>query len=215
MRGRCVRASLFWGRSGRETEQQIKAPQIEAPAQDVHFTSPSPSRRRETPQRNPFAAARDVVSSITKDSIKDVFLTRTPQGPAIIADCEDQATGVRRVYAIEARGGARYKLAAQAPLDTVAFRGADWVSEMLDVDGDGYGEVLYTGSSAEGEMVGGRRLVLYVARAHKFYILRIEPNAGYGTGTLRVLWSPNAMKPAAARFRSVLERRARSLIASL
>lgn len=206
---------LFWGRSGQGAEQ---LPPVNARLEALALNSlpakhsPPGAPQQTLLKQESLAAARDVVASFTKNPIKDLFLTRTPKGSAIVANCQNNFTGARHVYAIEPRG-AQYKLAARAPLDTVAFRANEWIAEMFDADGDGYGEVLYSGTSAEGEAVGGRRLVLYVARAHKFYIMRIEPTTG--DGALRVLWSPNAMKPAAAPFRSLLERRARSLIAAL
>ncbi|MEJ7713195.1 MAG: hypothetical protein WKF84_25965 [Pyrinomonadaceae bacterium] len=177
---------LFWGLSGRGAEQR----------ESIRSGQQTNALTQKDQVTLSVETARKIVSSLTADSVKDVRLTRTAKGQVIIADCENAETGLHRVYAIERRGE-QFKLSAQAPLDTLAFRGAAWFSELIDADGDGYGEVLYTGTSIEGEAVGGRRLMLYTARTRKFYILKIEPLTG-DNGALRVVWSPNAMKPAAA-----------------
>jgi hypothetical protein len=111
---------------------------------------------------------------------------------------------------MERRGG-RYRVMSRAPLDKPDFRGAMWVAETRDIDGDGYDEVICTGTNARGR-VADYRLVLYVPRTRKTYAMRIEA-APQGSKRLRATFSPNAMKPEAAVFRSALQQRARLVVA--
>lgn len=223
---------LFWGRSGRGAEQQqsvaaalraaqgapvstTTAPSAIANTSDARLNTSSPSLlpTRITPLA--IEEARDIASMITGGVVEDVRVLRIPTGPVVLATHIDTSTGSNHVYAMERHGASgQFHITANAPLDTIAFHSANWTSEVSDVDNDGYNEVIYKGTDMDGEANGGRRLVLYVPRAHKFYILRVEPHLKH-SNNLRVLWSPNALTKGAAAFRSALEQRARTSIATL
>jgi hypothetical protein len=128
--------------------------------------------------------------------------------PAIISIHDEHRAGTTHLFMIES-AGARFRITGRAPLDAEDFRGANWTAETLDADNDGSDEVLYTGTGAQGR-AAGYRLVLYVPRARASYWLRIE-NGPQGEKSLRAHWSPNALKRAAAPYRTVLQQHARAL----
>ncbi len=159
--------------------------------------------------------ARDIAATLTGGVVEDVRVLRIPSGPVVLATHIDSSTGSNHIYAMERHGGnGQFHITANAPLDTIAFHSANWTSEVSDVDDDGYNEVIYKGTDMDGEANGGRRLVLYVPRSHRFYILRVEPHLKR-SNSLRVLWSPNALAKGAAPFRSALEQRVRNSVAAL
>jgi hypothetical protein len=132
---------------------------------------------------------------------------------AIAAIHDEREAGTSHLFLMERRG-ARYRVTGRALLDVSDFRGASWTAESVDVDGDGYDEVLCTGTNARGA-ASGCRLVLYVPRTRRTYTLRLDTGAQEGVNrTQRAKWSPNALTRTAAPYRTALRQRARTLIAS-
>ncbi len=82
--------------------------------------------------------------------------------------------------------------------------------EAVDLDGDGYDEVLCTGKGPGTEDTPGRRYVLYVPRARQTYSLHVAPDDN-AANMLRATWSPNALSGTAQPFRLALRQRAFSL----
>jgi serine/threonine protein kinase len=162
----------------------------------------------EIPQALSLDQARRVVNGFSHGSISDVRVVRKGSVPAIISIHEEQRAGTTHLFMIE-RAGARFRITGRAPLDAEDFRGASWRAETLDADGDRSDEVLYTGTGVKGR-AAGYRLVLYVPRARAAYWLRIE-NGPQGEKSLRAHWSPNALKRAAAPYRTILQQHARAL----
>ncbi len=155
--------------------------------------------------------ARRIVNSASRDQIGDVRVVRTPRDAAIVAIHDERREGTSHLFVME-RHGPKYHVVSRAPLDVPDFRGANWTAESLDVDGDGYEEVLCTGKNARGSATGSR-LVLYVPRTRQTYALRIQGATRRGE-PVRAVWSANALKPAAAPYRAALQKRARSIIAA-
>lgn len=189
-----------------------------SPGDDSNVASPSLLTHINTsgsrPRNTPLAVeeARGIAASVADGAVEDVRVVRVPGGSVIVATHTDEASGANQIYAIERRD-AQYRLTARTPLDTFSFRSANWTSEVMDVDGDGYNEVLYKGTDVDGEATGGRRFVLYTPRTRKFYALRVEPNLKRAH-TVRIIWSPSALTQTATPFRNALERRVRTLLAS-
>ena len=121
-----------------------------------------------------------------------------------IAAIHDERAKGKTHLLVMFRQGTKYRVASRVPLDKTDFRGASWTFESLDVDGDGYDEVLCSGTNAK-RPAAASRFVLYVPRTRQTYSLRSEP--GSRQGRPRITLSSNAFKPEAARYRSVLHQR--------
>jgi hypothetical protein len=104
--------------------------------------------------------------------------------------------------------GAGYRISARSSLDVPGFRSATWQTETLDADGDGYPELLFTGTGASGHPAG-YRLLLYVPRTRQTYSVRFEADHHGGKQTRRI-WSANAATPAAVTYRGVLVQHVRA-----
>jgi hypothetical protein len=158
-------------------------------------------------------AARQIVNTVSRGDTGDVRVVRTDRSKnqAVIAIHDEQRKGTSQLFVLEQRGG-RYRVTGRASLDASDFRGADWTAESRDVDGDGYDEVMCTGTNAKGK-ASDYRLVLYVPRTHQTYAMRLE-NITRGSKPLRVTYSPNALTRAGARYRAALQQRARDLLAA-
>ncbi len=160
-------------------------------------------------------AARRVADSISRGAIGDVRVVRKGRGTAIAAIHDERRAGTSHLFVME-RSGTRYRVTGHTPLDAKGFRGASWTAESMDVDGDGYDEVLCTGTNAK-DAGGGCRLVLYVPRTHQSYTLSVEAGsrARGKKSELRARWSRNALTRTATPYRAALQQHVRALSASL
>ena len=158
-------------------------------------------------------AARQLVNSVSNGPISDVHVVRTDhkQNQAVIAIQDERRKGATHLFVMEPRQG-RYRVIARTPLDAHNFKGARWTTESLDIDGDGYDEVICTGTKARGHE-SDRRMVLYVPRTRLAYSMRVENN-WRGSKRPRATFSPNAWTREAAPYRAALEQRARASIAT-
>jgi predicted Ser/Thr protein kinase len=158
-------------------------------------------------------AARQLVNSVSNGPIGDVHVVRTDQkqNQAVIAIQDERRKGGTHLFVMESRKG-RYRVIARTPLDAHNFNGASWTTESLDIDGDGYDEVICTGTNAKGHRAD-RRLVLYVPRTRLAYSMRVENN-WRGQKRSRATFSPNVWTREAAPYREALEQRARAAIAT-
>ncbi len=154
--------------------------------------------------------ARRVVNSVSHHSNENVLLVRMGRETGIAAIHDERSKGSTHLF-VMARTGKRYRVAGRAPLDKSDFRGATWTFESVDVDGDGYDEVLCSGTNAK-RPANASRLVLYVPRTRQTYSLRSEP--GSRSGRPRLTLSANAFKPEAARYRIALQQRSRAVTGS-
>ncbi len=151
--------------------------------------------------------ARQVATSASRGAIANVQVVQTRSGAALVAIDEDRRTGRARFFTLEQRGNS-YRVAKRGHLDTAEFSRADWTSERLDPDSDGYQEVLFTGANAK---AAGYRLVLYVPKSRETYSLRVETSGK--RRTLRTVWSDNLLKAGKAPYRNLLRQKANSLLA--
>jgi hypothetical protein len=158
-------------------------------------------------------AARRIVSSMSHDRIGDVRVLRTPQATALVALHDERREGTSHLYVMERGGnGGGFHLVTRPMLDARDFRGAQWTCENLDADGDGYDEVLYTGTNAKDAT--GYRLVLYVPRTRQTYAVRVERGERAENG-LRAIWSINALTPEAQAYHAALQQRIRMLLSTV
>jgi predicted Ser/Thr protein kinase len=158
-------------------------------------------------------AARQLVTSVSHGQIGDVHVVKTDgkQNQAVIAIQDERRKGETHLFVMEPRGG-RYRVIARTPLDAHNFNGASWTTESQDIDGDGYDEVICTGTNAKGH-ASDRRLVLYVPRTRRAYSMRLENN-WRGSKRPRATFSPNVWTHEAAPYRAALEQRARAAVAT-
>ena len=161
-----------------------------------------------TPPLTP-EAARRVALSAAGGRIRDARVLRTREGQAVAAIQDDPADDLTQLVIVEPQRGARgaYRVSDRAPLDVEGFRGADWTAEVIDLDGDGYGEVLCTGTAASDEDPESRRYVVYSPRSRQVYSLHVAPDTR-DAGAMRATWSPNTQGEQARLVRHALRTRA-------
>jgi predicted Ser/Thr protein kinase len=158
-------------------------------------------------------AARRIVDSFSHGKVADVRVVRKGRGAAIVAIHDERRAGTSHLFIMERRGK-RYRVTGRAPLDAKGFRGVNWTAKSIDVDGDGYDEVLCAGTNAK-DSKASCRVVLYVPRTRQTYTLSVEAATRGKNSPRRVTWSPNARKRTAMPYRAALQQRARALLASL
>ncbi len=151
--------------------------------------------------------ARQLAISASDNPIASVQVVQTRTGAALVAIDEERKTGSARFFALEQRGNS-YRVGKRGHLDTAEFSRADWTSERVDTDSDGYQEVLFTGTNAK---AAGYRLVLYVPKSRETYSLRVETSSK--RRTMRTVWSDNLLKAGKSSYRNLLRQKANSLLA--
>jgi predicted Ser/Thr protein kinase len=164
------------------------------------------ARRPEAPALTRDGALR-IAASLTRGRLTDVRVVGAGTGQVIAAIASDPAEGITTLFVIE-RGGARgaYSVTTRVPLDVEGFRGADWTEEVVDLDGDGYDEVLCAGADPSDGGAASRRYVVYTPRKHETYSLHLAPDST-GAHALRATWSPNTQGWDARLFRQALRQR--------
>ncbi|HWT03481.1 MAG TPA: hypothetical protein VN256_24740, partial [Pyrinomonadaceae bacterium] len=158
-------------------------------------------------------AARQIVNSVSHGQIAAVHVVKTDarQSQALIAIHDERDKGTTHLFVMEPRGG-RYRVISRTPLDAHNFKGANWTAESRDIDGDGFDEVICTGTNARGH-ASDYRLVLYVPRTRRAYSMRVESSGAY-KGRPRTTFSPNVWAREAAAYRAALHQRARAAVAT-
>ena len=157
--------------------------------------------------------ARQLVNSVARGQVGDIHVVKTDrkQTQAVIAIRDERHKGTTHLFVMEQRGG-RYRVIARTPLDAHNFREANWTTESRDINGDGYEEVICTGTNPKGH-TADYRLVLYVPRTRRAYSMRVENNAS-GTKARRTTFSSNLWTSDAAHYRTALQQRARAAVAT-
>jgi hypothetical protein len=214
---------LAWGRNA-QTQQlndaganlpaTTTAPAATTASLDSSFTG-APLQKVASSEPLSLDAARHLVTAVSHgDEIGDVRVVKADrtQSQVIVAIHNERKEGTTHLFVMERQGG-RYRVTNRAPLDKSDFRGAMWAAETRDVDGDGYDEVICTGTNARGK-AAGYRLVLYVPRTRETYAMRLE-TAPNDSRRMHATYSPNALKPEAAAYRAALQQRARLAIAPM
>ncbi len=153
-------------------------------------TSRSAAGFAATPQPLTPESASRVAETLARGPISDALILRAKNSQMVAALREDRARGTTHLIVIERKGGRLFHVTGRAPLDADGFRGARWTAEAVDLDGDGYDEVLCTGTGARGDETGARRVVLYVPRTRQTYSLKDAPDAR-DANTARAVWPRN------------------------
>jgi serine/threonine-protein kinase len=150
-----------------------------------------------------------VAATLTRGRVVDARVVGTGAGQVVAAVAALPSEGGAQTLFVIERGAARgpYAVAARVPLDVEGFRGADWSEEAVDLDGDGYDEVLCTGAAPTDGARDGRRYVVYAPRKRETYSLHLAPDLT-GAHALRATWSPNTQGREAQLFRHALRQRA-------
>jgi hypothetical protein len=152
-------------------------------------------------------SARRIASAATHGPIGEARIVRTREGQGIAAIREHGPDASTQLYFLERSGAKTFRVTESTPLDVEDFDRARWTQEVVDLDGDGYDEVLCTGTKAGGDESHSRRLVLYVPRTHQTYSLHVAPDTR-SANTMRATWSPNTMSGTAQPYRLALQQRA-------
>jgi hypothetical protein len=150
-------------------------------------------------------AARKLADAVSQGPVQDVRMVRGKDRDQIVALNKAKESGATYMFALEKRGS-RFMVVKREALDLWDFRSADWKVEQLDLDGDGYDEVVYTGRNAR-EKNGAVRSVTYVPRRHEAFALRVQPDGP--SGGMRMTVSDNLKGRSRNFLRRVLEERMR------
>jgi predicted Ser/Thr protein kinase len=171
-----------------------------------------PRKTRAARLQEPPALTREdawrVAALQTKGRVLDARVVGTGAGQVVAAVAALPSEGGAQSLFVIKRGAARgtYAVAARVALDVEGFRGADWSEETVDLDGDGYDEVLCTGAQPSDGTREGRRYVVYAPRKRETYSMYLAPDAT-GAHALRATWSPNTQGREAQLFRHALRQR--------
>ena len=209
---------LAWGRSAQTVPATAaiggvtSAPAANAPAASLD-SSFSAAPKVVVTQPLSLDNARQIVNSVSNGQVGDIHVVKTDrkQNQAVVAIRDERSKGTTHLFVMEPRGG-RYRVIARTPLDAHNFTGANWTTESRDIDGDGYDEVICTGTNPKGH-TSDYRLVLYVPRTRRAYSMRVENNAR-GAKRPRATFSPNLWTREAAPYRTALQQSARAAVAT-
>jgi serine/threonine protein kinase len=140
------------------------------------------------------------ITRTTEHHADGMQIVKTPKDSALVCLHNKIELGKTHMFAVErANLNSPWEITARTSLDTPEFHGASWTFEPQDVDGDGYEEVIYKGTTADNS---ARKILIYVPRTRQSYsILSTTDAGGKATNTL----SPNALVPNGAAFRKALE----------
>ncbi|MGI9107531.1 MAG: serine/threonine-protein kinase [Pyrinomonadaceae bacterium] len=153
-------------------------------------------------------AARQIAATVSIDgNVSEARVLRTARGTNIAAVRDERRRGTSQLLLLETRGAmGGFRVAGRTPLDKEGFRGAKWTTEVIDADGDGYDEVICTGSDSRDDPFS-RRLVIYVPRTRQSYSMRVGMD-GREAKAVRLKWSANAGGERAKPYRTALRARA-------
>ncbi|HZG53232.1 MAG TPA: serine/threonine-protein kinase [Pyrinomonadaceae bacterium] len=149
-------------------------------------------------------AARQIAASVSDGSaVSEARVLRTVRGASIAAVRDERNAGTSHLSLMESRGGlGGFRVAGRTTLDKEGFRGATWATAVVDADGDGYDEIICTGTDSRDDPFS-RRLVLYVPRTRQSYSMRVGLDSRERQA-IRVRWSSNAGGDTAKPYRAAL-----------
>lgn len=150
--------------------------------------------------------ARELASSFTPGTISSVQVVQIKSGPAMVALSNRGKRGGSQYISLETRDDA-FHVVKRGSLETENFKRALWTSERIDVNEDGYEEVLFTGTQPQS--ISGYRLVLYVPRSRQLFSVEVETK---GKRPVRALWSANLLKGNGSIYRKLLTQRANQIL---
>lgn len=153
--------------------------------------------------------ARKIAARFARGAVGDVKIVDTYSGPAIVVVNNQRKSGTTNFLVLQKRDG-KFRLSAQGRLDTEKFSHANWSSELVDADEDGFEELLFIGKdSRDGRNL--RRLILFVPNDKRTYSMQMTGETT-SRGTPQIQWLSNAAGADAAVYRTALRQKARSLI---
>ena len=217
-------ALLAWGYTGQSAPQPpIPNNALPVAASEAHWTPASWRDNSATPtggttERRGNAKpvevltldqARKIAARFAKGSVGDVEIVDTDSGPAIVAVNNQRKAGTTNYLLLQKRDG-KFRLSAQGRLDTDGFSHANWSSELVDADEDGYPELLFTGKDPA-ESRNLRRLILFVPNDKRTYSAQMTSETT-PRGAPRIQWLSNAAGADAAVYRTALRQKARSMV---
>ena len=153
--------------------------------------------------------ARKIASRFTSGKPGALEIVDTDSGPSIVVVNNQRKVGKTKFLLLQQRDG-KYRVSAQGRLDSEGFTHANWTTELVDADEDGYHELLFSGKdSSEGRSL--RRLVLFVPNYKRTYSMQMTGETT-ASGTPRILWLSNAAGTDAAAYRITLRQKAKSIV---
>ena len=153
--------------------------------------------------------ARKIAARFAKGSVGDLEIVDTDAGPAIVVINSQRKAGKTHFLVLHQRDN-KYRVAAQGRLDMEGFKHANWSSELVDADEDGYHELLFSGKDSS-ESRNLRRLVLFVPNDKRTYSMQMTGETT-PSGTPRIQWLSNSAGTDAAAYRTTLRQKARSIV---
>jgi len=154
--------------------------------------------------------ARRTAARFAKGLLGPVEIVDTDGGEAIVAVSIKRKLGKTSFFVLEKRNE-KYQITAQGALDAQGFSHANWSTEQVDADEDGYQEVIFSGRDSE-ETQLQRRLVLYVPNDNRTYSMLMNGDTT-PRGTPRITWLSNAAGTNAAAYRTALRQKAKAIVA--
>jgi serine/threonine protein kinase len=216
-------ALLAWGYTGQSApEPRLPEAALPVAASQMQLTpaswrnDTSPSRGSAEPRETAAPVeglsidqARKIAARFARGSVGDLEIVDTDSGPAIIVVNTQRKSGTTNFLVIQNRDG-KFRLRAQGRLDMKGFSHANWSSELVDADEDGYQELLFSGrDSIENRNL--RRVILFVPNDRRTYSMQMTGETT-SRGTPRIQWLSNAAGTGAAPYRTALRQKARSMI---
>jgi hypothetical protein len=216
---------LAWGYTGESAsvsgvERAATASLSNTPAQTI----PATYRPEPQPTQTPVAKvekapviqpalkleeARKIAAGLANGTVGGVQIIDTDNGTAIAAVETVRETGKTNFLLIE-KGKGKYRIAMRGSLEFKGWQRANWSTELVDADEDGYPEVIFSGrESREGRR---RQLVLFVPNDRRTYSMLLTGETT-SNGAPRIIWLANAVGTDAAAYRTALRQKARVLVA--
>jgi hypothetical protein len=154
--------------------------------------------------------ARRMAARFARGVLGPVEIVDTDGGQAIVAVSIKRKVGKTSFFVLEKRHD-KYQVIAQGALDVHGFSHANWSTEQVDADEDGYPEVIFSGKDSEESLVQ-RRLMLYVPNDNRMYSMLMNGDTT-PRGTPRITWFSNAAGTNAAAYRTALRQKAKAIVA--
>ena len=152
--------------------------------------------------------ARKIAAQFARGSVGALEIVDTDSGPAIVF-VNNQRNAGKSSFMVLQRRDSKYRVTVQGKLDTEGFSHASWGSELVDADGDGYPELLFSGKdSSENRKL--RRMIIFVPNDKRTYSMQWTGETT-PRGTPRIQWLANAAGTDAAPYRTALRQKARAL----
>ncbi|HSE30131.1 MAG TPA: serine/threonine-protein kinase [Pyrinomonadaceae bacterium] len=189
------------------SSQTIPASYKDRPAPAPATTSDAPGPRETFSETLTMDRARKIAAAFATGTLGAVQIVDTDSGQAIVAIDNARQPGTS-FFVLEKRSK-KYRITSKGRLDIDGFRRASWSSETVDADEDGYEEVLFLGKDVQYRLK--RHLVLHVPNDKKTYSMVMTGEATVN-GTPRIMWLANAAGTDAAAYRTVLRKKAKSLL---